>query len=43
MEKFKDKQVVICDTSGRNALDDQLIKELKDVATSSSQTRRYLW
>jgi signal recognition particle subunit SRP54 len=31
MEKFKDKQIVICDTSGRNALDDQLIKELKDV------------
>ena len=32
MEKFRDKQVVICDTSGRNALDDQLIKELKEVA-----------
>ncbi len=32
MEKFKDKQVVICDTSGRSALDDQLIGELKRVA-----------
>ncbi len=31
IEKFKDKQVVICDTSGRNALDNQLIEELKDV------------
>lgn len=33
MEKFKDKQVVICDTSGRNALDEQLIQELKDVTS----------
>ncbi len=32
MDRFKDKQVVICDTSGRNALDDQLIGELKRVA-----------
>ncbi len=31
-EKFKDKQVIICDTSGRNALDSQLIQELKEVA-----------
>jgi signal recognition particle subunit SRP54 len=31
MEKFKDKHIIICDTSGRNALDEQLIKELKDV------------
>ncbi len=31
LDKFKDKQVVICDTSGRNALDDQLIEELKKV------------
>jgi signal recognition particle subunit SRP54 len=31
MDRFKDKQVIICDTSGRNALDEQLIKELKDV------------
>ncbi len=32
MEKFKDKQIIICDTSGRSALDGQLVKELKDVA-----------
>jgi signal recognition particle subunit SRP54 len=32
MEKFRDKQVIICDTSGRNALDDPLIRELKEVA-----------
>ncbi|MDE1871648.1 MAG: signal recognition particle receptor subunit alpha [Candidatus Micrarchaeota archaeon] len=31
MEKFKDKHVVICDTSGRNALDENLIRELKDI------------
>lgn len=31
MEKFKDKQVIICDTSGRNALDSYLITELRDV------------
>lgn len=31
IEKFKDKQVIICDTSGRNALDEYLIKELRDV------------
>lgn len=32
LEKFKDKQIVICDTSGRSALDAQLIDELKDVS-----------
>ncbi len=32
LDKFKDKQVVICDTSGRNALDSNLIDELKRVA-----------
>ncbi len=31
MEKFKDKQIIICDTSGRNALDAYLIDELKKV------------
>jgi signal recognition particle subunit SRP54 len=31
LEKFRDKQVVICDTSGRSALDGQLIDELKRV------------
>ncbi|MGI0134374.1 MAG: signal recognition particle receptor subunit alpha, partial [Candidatus Micrarchaeaceae archaeon] len=32
LERFKDKQVVICDTSGRSALDGQLIDELKEVS-----------
>jgi signal recognition particle subunit SRP54 len=32
LERFKDKQVVICDTSGRNAFDDQLVSELRGVA-----------
>ena len=32
LEKFKDRQVIICDTSGRNALDEQLIEELRNVA-----------
>ncbi len=32
IERFKDKQVVVCDTSGRNALDGQLIEELKRVS-----------
>ncbi|MCL5430262.1 MAG: signal recognition particle receptor subunit alpha [Candidatus Marsarchaeota archaeon] len=31
LEALKDKHVVICDTSGRNALDDALISELKSV------------
>ncbi len=31
VDKFKDKKVIICDTSGRNALDEELIEELKEV------------
>ena len=31
LEKFKGKQVIICDTSGRSALDDEMIGELKEV------------
>lgn len=31
LDKFKDKQIVICDTSGRSALDGELIEELKRV------------
>jgi len=30
-DRFKDKQIVICDSSGRSALDDQLVNELKRV------------
>ncbi|MGD0510379.1 MAG: signal recognition particle receptor subunit alpha [Candidatus Micrarchaeaceae archaeon] len=42
LEKFKDKQVVICDTSGRNALDDYLIKELRDVAEAFKPDEKVL-
>ncbi|MCL5093118.1 MAG: signal recognition particle receptor subunit alpha [Candidatus Marsarchaeota archaeon] len=31
IQELKDKKVIICDTSGRNALDSQLINELKAV------------
>jgi signal recognition particle subunit SRP54 len=34
LDKFKDKHIVICDTSGRSALDSQLIAELKEVNAS---------
>ncbi len=34
LDKLKDKQVVICDTSGRSALDGILIEELKAVASA---------
>lgn len=42
IEKFKDKQVVICDTSGRNALDEQLIKELRDVTNEFKPDEKVL-
>ena len=41
-EKFRDKQVVIFDTSGRNALDDQLTTELKAVAARSAPDEKIL-
>ncbi len=31
LQKFKDKDIVICDTSGRSSLDSELIEELKRV------------
>ena len=31
LDKFKDKQVIICDTSGRSAFDSQLVSELRSV------------
>ncbi|MCL4379012.1 MAG: signal recognition particle receptor subunit alpha [Candidatus Marsarchaeota archaeon] len=34
LERFKEKQVVVCDTSGRSALDGQLIEELKRVSSA---------
>lgn len=42
MEKFRDKQIVICDTSGRNALDEELIKELRDVTNEFKPDEKVL-
>ena len=42
IEKFKDKQVVICDTSGRNALDSQLADELKRVEGAFNPDERIM-
>src|SRR5271157_5657351 len=42
LEKFKDKQVVICDTSGRNAFDEQLVEELSSVAKAFEPDERLL-
>lgn len=42
IDKFKDKQVVICDTSGRNALDDNLITELKNVTAAFNPDEKAL-
>jgi signal recognition particle subunit SRP54 len=41
-EKFKDKQVIICDTSGRNALDENLIKELREVTNEFKPDEKIL-
>ena len=42
LEKFKDKQVIVCDTSGRNALDENLIGELKRVADAFKPDEKIL-
>ncbi|MFI5412802.1 MAG: signal recognition particle receptor subunit alpha [Candidatus Micrarchaeales archaeon] len=42
LEKFKDKQVIICDTSGRSALDPQLIDELKNVSKAFNPDEKIL-
>ena len=31
LEKLKDRKIIICDSSGRNALDNELINELKEI------------
>ena len=40
--KFSDKKIVIIDTSGRHALEDELIQELKDIAGVSKPDERVL-
>ncbi|HUC38676.1 MAG TPA: signal recognition particle receptor subunit alpha [Candidatus Acidoferrum sp.] len=42
MERFKDKHVIICDTSGRSALDGQLIEELKRVSDAFKPDERIM-
>ncbi|MCL2712540.1 MAG: signal recognition particle protein Srp54 [Methanomassiliicoccaceae archaeon] len=42
LEHFKDKKVIIIDTSGRHALEADLIQELKDVAAIAKPDERLL-
>jgi len=42
IEFFKDKKVIIIDTSGRHALESDLIQELKDVANAAKPNERLL-
>ncbi|MDR1690919.1 MAG: signal recognition particle protein Srp54 [Candidatus Methanoplasma sp.] len=42
MAKFSDKKIVIVDTSGRHALEEDLIQELKDIAEVSKPDERVL-
>ena len=42
MAEFKDKKVVIIDTSGRHALESDLIQELKDISKVSNPNERIL-
>ncbi len=42
IEHFKDKKIVIIDTSGRHALEDDLITEIKDIAAVAKPDERVL-
>ncbi|MDE1856762.1 MAG: signal recognition particle receptor subunit alpha [Candidatus Micrarchaeota archaeon] len=42
LEALRGKKVIICDTSGRNALDNQLIEELKSVAAAFNPEEKIL-
>ncbi len=42
LEALKDKKVLICDTSGRNALDKELIEELKRINNSFKPDEKWL-
>ena len=42
MQHFKDKKIVIIDTSGRHALEDDLIQEIKDIAAVAKPEERIL-
>ncbi|MDO5853209.1 MAG: signal recognition particle protein Srp54 [Thermoplasmata archaeon] len=42
IEHFRDKKIVIIDTSGRHALEDDLIQEIKDIAKVAKPDERVL-
>jgi signal recognition particle subunit SRP54 len=42
LERFSDKKIVIIDTSGRHALEDDLIQEIKDIAAVAKPDERIL-
>ncbi len=42
LAKLKDRKVIICDSSGRSALDAELIRELKDINGSLNPDERFL-
>ncbi len=42
LRKFKEKNIIIIDTSGRHALEDELIQELKDVSDVARPDERLL-
>jgi signal recognition particle subunit SRP54 len=42
MAAFKDKKIIIVDTSGRHALEDDLIQELKDIEEAAKPDERVL-
>jgi len=42
VEHFKDKKIIIIDTSGRHALEDDLIQEIKDIAKIAKPDERFL-
>ncbi|MDD7424717.1 MAG: signal recognition particle protein Srp54 [Candidatus Methanomethylophilaceae archaeon] len=42
MEHFREKKIVIIDTSGRHALEDDLIQEIKDIANVAKPDERFL-
>jgi len=42
LEVFKDKDIIIVDTAGRNALDEEMIKEIKDINEILKPEEKYL-
>lgn len=42
LDRFKGKKIVIIDTSGRHALEDDLIQELKDISAAAKPDERLL-